>query len=287
MGDFHGEIPIRLKKRILKEKENIDLILGLGDYSGIEDWRVYLKYLFKEKAKGIERKNIMNPEEFFGEKKFKQLIKKDYKKGEKVLLFLDKLKIPFFSIFGNGDEGWYNHIVIKSMRIEKGRKKFLKKLKNWKDLTYKNRRFEKLGFVGFGGFMHVVSNYDSRKKADREILKRINKQLKESEKKFNSILRKSKKRDIFVLHYTPKGVFDKISDKKNPYYGKSAGIDFFRKAILKYKPKLVFCGHMHEYQGMRKLGKSVVINPGAAVDGKGAIVETDKKGNLINAEFFN
>ena len=55
--------------------------------------------------------------------------------------------------------------------------------------------------------------------------------------------------------------------------GKSAGIGFFREAIKKYEPKLVLCGHMHEYQGKKMLGKSLVVNPGEAGSGKFAVID--------------
>jgi len=32
---------------------------------------------------------------------------------------------------------------------------------------------------------------------------------------------------------------------------------------------------MHEYQGKKKLGKTMMLNPGAAYDGKAAIIEID------------
>ena len=137
-------------------------------------------------------------------------------------------------------------------------------------MTYKVRNYKGNSFLGFGGYMDAKANDKSR---DAESQKRVDKRNQKAEKKMNSLVKKSRKKSIFICHYPPKGIFDKIKDKKNPFHGGSTGIDFFRKAILKHKPFLVLCGHMEEYQGKKKLGSSWVINPGAAHEGKAAIIE--------------
>ena len=45
IGDFHGKFPEKLKRKI--EKEKPELILANGDYTGIDDWRPFLKKMFK------------------------------------------------------------------------------------------------------------------------------------------------------------------------------------------------------------------------------------------------
>ena len=59
--------------------------------------------------------------------------------------------------------------------------------------------------------------------------------------------------------------------------GKSTGQQFFTEAIRKYQPLVVFCGHMHEYSGMKKLHGVPVVNPGNAEKGKYAVVEIEEK----------
>lgn len=123
---------------------------------------------------------------------------------------------------------------------------------------------------------------------ERTLKRRIERREK-SRKHFFGMIKKTRGEKIFVFHYPPKGVFDIIRDKKdNPMNGKSAGIGFFRDAIKKYKPRAVFCGHMHEYRGMKKIGSSVIINPGDAEKNKYAIVEIpEDKNKKIKAEFRN
>jgi len=278
IGDFHGEFPAKLSKKL--KKEEFDLIIGIGDYTGIKEWRSYILEYFRLIKKG---KQAPSAEEYFGKKRFSALLKKDTKAAKKVLLTLDELEKPCFYIFGNGDDEWYNYpFDIKQLKPKKSKRNFLKRLKNMKEINYGFGNYKGISFIGFGGYMDVLSNYDLRKTEELEKYKRALKRLKTSRKKFLNILKKTKKERIFVLHYPPKGIFDIIREKGNPYSGKSAGISFFTEAIIKYKPRLVFCGHMHEYQGVKKLGKTLVVNPGEAARGRAAIIDypEDKKSKI-------
>ena len=44
----------------------------------------------------------------------------------------------------------------------------------------------------------------------------------------------------------------------------------------------MLCGHMHEYQGKQKLGKTLVVNAGDASEGRGVIVEIEEKNKKMN-----
>jgi Icc-related predicted phosphoesterase len=83
-----------------------------------------------------------------------------------------------------------------------------------------------------------------------------------------------------------RGVFDVVKERGSKYSGKSIGIDSFREIVEREQPGLVLCGHMHEYQGKERLGKSVIVNPGAAFEGKCAFVDFDaEKGRVKSVEF--
>ena len=60
----------------------------------------------------------------------------------------------------------------------------------------------------------------------------------------------------------------------------------YNKIIRKYKPKLVICGHMHEYQGKRKLGDSWIMAIGAACKGKASMIEIDEKTKKLKSVKF-
>ncbi len=268
LGDFQGVFPRKLKNRL--NKEEFDLIVGVGDYAGIKDWRPYFMRFFKiVKEKGV----YLSPQEYFGRRKYKRLLRKDEKATKNVLKDLNKIGKPVIFIFGNSDDGWYNYIFDNEiLKAKKGRVNFVKKLRNMKDFNYKNIKFHGINFLGFGGYMEPVVNFESSKK-DIILNNKRNKRMDKANKKLNLLLRKMRRKDIFVFHYPPEGVFDIIRDKRNIHNGRSAGVTIFRKAIIRDKPRLVLCGHMHEYQGAKKLGKSLIVNPGDAEKGKYAIVE--------------
>jgi len=277
IGDIHGNLS-KLKKEI--PKHDFDFIIGIGDYAGIDEWYSYVKYYFNLK-KGTKRKTA---EEFFGKQKLNRLIKKDFEAGKKVLSFLDSLNKPGFFIFGNGDDDWYNYPFSKNLlKVKKRNLSFLKKIKNLKEMTYKVRNYKGISFLGFGGYMDARANDSAR---DKKWQKKVDKRNEKAEKKMNSLIKKFRGKSVFILHYPPLGVFDKILEK-NKFYGKSTGVDFFRKAILEKNPFLVLCGHMHEYQGEKKLGNSIIVNPGYGVKGKFAIIDIDEeKGKIWNIEFY-
>lgn len=277
IGDFHGKVPVKLRRAI--SKEDFDLIIGLGDYAGIEEWRPYILYLF-----GLEDKaKRKSPVEFFGEKEFADLMERDFKGGEKALDFLSGLGVPFISIFGNGDDEWYNYPFDKGLlELDSGRKKYLSKLKNFRDITYGSCNFSPrddsgdsgdVSILGLGGYVDVKENYDEDSLGYLNVLKRLDKTQKKLRKLTKGLNSDGK---IFVFHYPMRGIFDVVKEKGNKYQGKSIGIDSFREVVEREQPGLVLCGHMHEYQGKKKLGKSVVVNPGAACEGKCAFVDFDE-----------
>ena len=269
IGDFHGKFPSKLITKIKKEKP--DLILGLGDYTGLPEWRPVIIAQLKAREKGGE---VLNTEKIIGKKRYAALLKKDYAAGKFVLKEINKLNKPGFVIFGNGD--WYK---ASFNDVGKFYEDYVKKLKNLKQINFGKAKFNGITFIGFGGYMDIDAYFTEK---DPSLSKRVQRR-NEARRKLNKILSKTKGERIFLFHYPPKGVFDIISDKKdNPMRGKSVGMGFFRKALLKYKPKLALCGHMHEYQGIKKIGKTLVVNPGNADRGRYAIIDypEDRKGKI-------
>jgi len=77
-------------------------------------------------------------------------------------------------------------------------------------------------------------------------------------------------------HYPPAGYFDKVKYKgKNPMNGKHVGFEGYTEFINKKKPALFICGHMHEYQGVKNVGKTVIVATGSAKEEKAAIIDFD------------
>jgi len=271
IGDFHGKFPMKLKKFA----KDVDFVIALGDYAGIEGWRPWLKYVFKLRARG-EPVNI-TIKDFLGKKRFSKLMKDDDLAGREVLRQLNHLNKKVIFVFGNGDDRFYTYPFGKFFQGTKTNSNFVKELRNLTNITYGKKRVFGIDFAGFGGFMDASANYDAKSKEPDEIarVKRVHKRNSIAARKFKSILKGTLKDKIFVFHYPPKGAFDLIHEKGNPYNGESAGVEFFAHEIKKHKPILALCGHMHEYQGVKKIGKTLVVNPGAASHGKAAIIEID------------
>ena len=279
IGDFQGNFPSRLVKKI--KKEEFDAIVGVGDYGGISNWRPWVMQNLRSSKAG---KPYLTAEEYFGKKKLKKLIMKDDFAAKNVLRRLTRFGKPVISVFGNGDDGWYHYKYSKGLPPSlKEKRRFLRRLKAFKDITYGQAMFGGKSFIGFGGYMDIDAYFDKKTFKDAEDVEKCKMRIDRREKSKSDLFKRLRKigknkEPIFVLHYPPQGAFDIIRDKKdNPMNGKSAGIGFFTDAIRQYRPLLVLCGHMHEYQGAKRIGRTIVVNPGDAEKGKYAIVEVEEK----------
>lgn len=284
VGDFQGVVPAKLKKRLMREK--FDAVVGVGDYAGLREWRPFIMHNLRAAKEGLP---LFTRAAFFGKKKLKVLVKQEEQAARDVLRFLDSLGKPVIFVFGNSDDDWYRYGFDRLWEVSKKKQRFLRSLKNMKDVTYGKKKFAGITYVGFGGYMDIDAYFergqwkqDDAQARRRRLLRRV-----KSRKKFFSALQSTKAPRIFVLHYPPQGAFDIIHDREdNPMNGKSAGIGFFTQAIRKYKPVLVLCGHMHEYQGMKKLHGIPVVNPGDAEKGKYAVVEIlENNAKKVRARF--
>jgi len=270
IGDFHGKFSEKLKK----EAKKADLVIALGDYAGIPEW---VPFILKQ-LKCIKEGEIpLNAEAYFGESGLKKLIEKDNRLGREVIKKLNSLgeKHRIIFIFGNGDDAFYDYPFESFFKASLENKRFLKKIKNMKNLTYSKTKFNEIEIAGFGGFVDPDSHLERKLlKTDRKRYYRVLKRQNKSRKKLFSILKGfTKNSGIFAYHYPPKGAFDVIKDRKNPYNCKNVGTSYLSEAIKKYSPRLVLCGHMHEYQGKKMLGKSLIVNPGCAAEGKAAVID--------------
>jgi uncharacterized protein len=95
-------------------------------------------------------------------------------------------------------------------------------------------------------------------------------------------------RAIFNFHAPPYGTgLDEapaLDDTLRPMHGgavmKPVGSTAVREAILKHQPMLSVHGHIHESKGIKRLGRTMAINPGSVYgDGvlQGAVLDLDAK----------
>jgi Icc-related predicted phosphoesterase len=100
-------------------------------------------------------------------------------------------------------------------------------------------------------------------------------------------------RAIFNFHAPPYGTgLDEapaLDDNLRPMHGgavmKPVGSTAVRDAILKHQPLLSVHGHIHESRGVKKMNRTLAINPGSVYgDGvlQGAVIELDKKKTKVS-----
>jgi hypothetical protein len=96
---------------------------------------------------------------------------------------------------------------------------------------------------------------------------------------------KDVKNSIFQLHAPPLGsqldIAPKLDETLKVVYGESiaVGSTAVRDSIMKYQPLLGLHGHIHESDGVVKMGRTLCINPGSVyTEGilKGAVINLDK-----------
>ena len=288
IGDFHGKFPKKFERLIKKEK--IDLVISLGDYPPFYYRKLWFKHCYgKDKELW----------EFIGKKKYRELIMEDMRRAERALRALNKLPIPVFTVLGNidypssDDVGDYDE-KRKSTMPNWDRKdilsKRLKKYKNIKRFDYSYAKFEDYVFIGMRG--HSIPGHVKSKAYKKHRIK-----LEKLFKKFRKESRKGKV--IFVSHNIAHNTkLDMISIKTlktalKGFYGRKIrkkklkrhyGSKMARRIINSYQPLLHIGGHIHEAWGKDKIGKTILINPGAAHEGKAAVIEINN-GNVGKIKF--
>ena len=132
-------------------------------------------------------------------------------------------------------------------------------------------------FLSHSGYRGFGLKRDMFEKVTKPQKKRIEKSRDKNRRILNKMFVK-KKNVIFLTHDVPyKFKFDKIKNPQSPLNGKHIGDEIYREIILKYKPTLHICGHMHEHQGKAKIGKTTVILPGFAHVGQAAIIDLPER----------
>jgi Icc-related predicted phosphoesterase len=258
IGDFHGVFPKRLKK----EAKKADIILCTGDLGGSDD---LLEIIFKNLIKGKWWKVV-------GKKASKNFIEEDHRSGRKIIEELNSLKKETYMVNGNWD-------FTSTSRAERTAGLNLKKYSE----IIREKRF--LILHNFFGGMVTAGGYLERGMMPDKKRKRLLKQNKKETKQLMKHLKKPI--DILFAHYPPYGIFDVVKfNGENPMNGKHVGFKGYTEFIKKNKPKLFICGHMHEYQGKKKIGNTLVVATGSAKEGKAVLIDFDIKNKKVKKVKF-
>lgn len=273
IGDLHGGFPKGIKEIVKKEK--IDLILSTGDFADFDEYR---KLLFKKKD--ISKSGSKIVKNALSKKEHKQMMEKVIQSMDKPLKGLDECGVPVYTIYGNLD--YTNYEVNKHKVKTNSLNKWANKSKNIQVVREKVINIEDLQLLLFSGFRKNYLKFAKNKtKKITELNESWDRRLKKIFKQFDK-----DKTTLFLFHDPPKYTkLDLVNNIKSPMHGKHVGDETFRNYIQKFQPDLGICGHMHETQGIDKIGKTTIINTGFGREGEFLILDIKKnkiKHTLIN-----
>ena len=254
VGDPHGDV-----KKISKiSLSNIDFVLCVGDVGKADLARERFFENIKRKKEGIEEL------EYDG--KFNRIVHNEICNSS-LAVWRELSKIaPTYSILGNVGMNMIYDSEIRKDEKEYGLKlpslrQGMNKIKNFYFVRNVIRNLGGLR-VGFLEYFNDVCWFKEYSNKDKD---RIINARKESAKA-KRVLENFKNVDILVCHQPPYGYLDKTNNPSAPkeWKGKHAGSKIILSYIKKYKPRYVFCGHIHEAEGKVNIGKTKVYNLGVA-----------------------
>ena len=126
--------------------------------------------------------------------------------------------------------------------------------------------FEGLFITGSGGGSKFTGE-TANERTDEELYSDLSLITQEAPSEWNNL--------IAIMHNPPK---DTECDKVAPEV--HVGSALLKKFIDDYKPLAVITGHIHESAAVCKSGNTTVINPGALLEGKYALMQAEKKDGI-------
>ena len=253
VGDPHGKL-------IKKFPKDVDIILITGDLGKADLGR---KFAFDN----IEREKKGLPKIEENKKIIFDMHKEIYDSAMKVVKYYSKIALTY-AISGNVGGGGDAEIRKENKKWKLKMPMLWKDLKKVKNFHLISNRFVNVNGLRIGGLEYFIDTCWVREFKPKNYSEALRNAKKETVKA-KKILKwfGKNKIDILLCHQPPYGILDKVIAKYAPkhWYGKHAGskavLDFVKKdKNLKY----VFCGHMHETRGKKKVGKIEVFNAGVA-----------------------
>lgn len=250
IGDPHGYY--KYKKSIFK---GVDFILVTGDFGKADLARKMYFDNIKRKMKGLSKKEYTSKQQ-------KKSHMEIHDSTMKIVKVLGKY-VPVYAILGNvwpSDKNAREDEKKLGIKLPRLVAK-MRKAKNFNIVKNSVRNINglRIGFLEYFKDTNWVQDFKPKD------FKKNLKQAKEETGKAKKILKRFGKLDILVCHQPPYGHLDKVSGKfgaPKPWHGKHAGSKVILEYIKKHKPRYIFCGHIHEGKGHKKIGKSEVYNVG-------------------------
>jgi len=247
-GDFHGTVP----KKFRKYAKSADVILCVGDTANRDKER---ELIFKHWNKIRDGTTLYD---FISPQKYIKIILEGIRSMGPVVKEIDGYGKPIYFVNGNGD---FEKVKIKKYPSSVKHAKYTsfdelaKKSKHIKFVRYGIRKLSKEYEVLMCG-----SDEYLLPKEKRLLLKAI----------FSK--RDKAKKQILLTHNVPFRTKIDIAGF-GPEKGRHLGSREIAWAVKKYKPLLQIGGHIHESQGIAKVGKTICVNVGYGRKGQAAIIE--------------
>ncbi len=250
IGDPHGDL--NKIKRI--QLSNVDLILITGDLGRADLMR-------KMTFDNVERIKHGLAEIKYTPSKEKKAFMEAYNSTIKIVNYLRKFA-PVFTIFGNVEMSNYETRKL-SNKIRISLPYLSNELNKLPNVRVINNRIANFRGVKIGGLKYFVDTNWVKDFKPYDYKSELIKAKKETSKA-EQVLKWFGSLDILLCHQPPYGILDKVTAKFAPkqWQGKHAGSKTILQYIKSKHPKYVFCGHIHEGKGMRKVGRTKVYNLG-------------------------
>jgi Icc-related predicted phosphoesterase len=251
IGDPHGNV----KKLKTIPKKGVDLILLTGDLGKAELARKQAFGNMERRKKGLKEIELAMKEE-------KAIHMEIHDSTLGALRYLSQ----FASVYTiQGNVGIATLAEVRAQRKKSGinlpaTRHVIDRMPNVSMVKNKLRILNglRIGFLEYYSDISWVKNF---KPSDYQ--KRM-KRAREETEKARGVLKRFGKLDILVCHQPPYGILDKVNFPGVPknWLGKHAGGKAILDYVKKYQPRYVFCGHIHEGKGMKKIGRTEVYNLG-------------------------
>ncbi len=250
IGDPHGSLD-KIKQIPLK---GIDLILLTGDLGSASLMR-------KMAFDNIERKKQGLKEIKYSPIQEKRAFMEAYNSTIKLMKYLTKFS-KVYTIFGNVES---SNSETKKISKEIGIDLpfLLNDLNSLDGVHVINNKIANFDGLRIGGLEYFIDTSWVREFKPSDYKEKLKIAKKETEKA-KKTLNKFGYVDILVSHQPPKSILDKVTAKFAPkdWKGKHAGSQTILDYIKKKKPDYVFSGHIHESEGVKRVGKTTVYNLG-------------------------
>lgn len=250
IGDPHGDLN-RIKQMPLK---GIDLVILTGDLGNANLARKMAFDNIKREKEGLPKKEYSPREE-------KMAFMEAYNSTLNIIKYLARFA-TVYTIFGN--------VESSNPETRERSKKIglllpflyndLNQIRGVRVINNKLANFEGIRIGGLEYFIDTSWVKEFKPSNFKEKLVEARKQTDKAKR----ILNNFGNLDILVCHQPPYGVLDKVTAQFAPKHwkGKNAGSQTILKYIQSQQPGYVFCGHIHEGEGMKRVGKTEVYNLG-------------------------